>query len=162
MHFTATSQHPMSLERPGTCGIAITYLQEGGHRLISTANLDLEERGLGAFTALGRALGLRLVGIVPRLRPAENIVALLFRKCAARVDGLGDGEFVGASSAFEAVLGVFHDRNGQEVGAVGANCERRGQVSFRGVVSGRLARGANMLERLRTMEGRIQRSILAV
>lgn len=102
--------------------MAQTYLEERGHGLIGAADLDLEVGSLGAVTALGRALGLGLVGVVPRLWPAKDVVALLLGECAARVDGIGDGMLVGAGSALEAVLAVVHYRDGQEIGAVRTNC----------------------------------------
>lgn len=98
-----------------------TYLQESRHRLIGAADLYLEEGSLSALAALGRALRLCLVRIVPGLGTSKDVVALLFGEGSARVEGLGDGEFVGTGSALEAVLAVVHDRDGQEVGAIGAD-----------------------------------------
>lgn len=98
-----------------------TYLQESGHRLVSTANLNLEEGSFGAVAGLGGTLGLGLVGIVPGLGSTKDIVALFLGEGSARVERVGDGEFVWAGSALEAILAVVHDRDGQEVGAVGAN-----------------------------------------
>lgn len=87
--------------------------------------MNLEEGSLGAVAALGRALGLGLIGVVPGLGASEDIVALLLWESPARVEGVGDGELVGTGSAFEAVLAIVHDRNGQEIGAVRADYRQK-------------------------------------
>lgn len=109
-------RNSISIERRGC-----TCLEEAGHGLVGTADLDLEEGGLLAVAALGRALGLALLRVVPSSRPTEDILPLLAVEDAARVERLGDGVLVGAGPALEAVEPVVHGRHGQDVCAVGAD-----------------------------------------
>lgn len=98
-----------------------TYLEEAGHGLISTADLDLEEGRLRAIAALGRALNLALLRVVPRARPAKDVLSLPPGEDAARVQRLGDGIFVGAGSTLETVHSIVHGGHGEDVCAVGAD-----------------------------------------
>ena len=59
--------------------------------------------------------------IVPGARPAEDVLALLALKGAAREDGVGDGVLVGACAALEAVRAVERQGDGQDVCAVRAD-----------------------------------------
>lgn len=77
-----------------------TYLEEAGHGLIRTADLDLEEGRLPAVAPVGRTLDLGLLRIVPRAGPAKDILSLLALEDAARVEGLVDCVLVGAGAAF--------------------------------------------------------------
>jgi hypothetical protein len=51
-------------------------LEEAGHRLISTANLDLEEGSFLAIASIGRALSRTLLRIVPGAGTAKDIFSL--------------------------------------------------------------------------------------
>lgn len=97
------------------------YLEESRHGLISTADLDLEEGGLGAVAGAGGARNGSLSGVVPDSGAAEDVFSLLADKVLAREDGLGDGVLVGACAALEAVVTRFHAGEDEEVCAVGAD-----------------------------------------
>lgn len=104
-------------------------LEETRHRLISTSNLHLEERRLLAVASFVRALRLGLLRIVPGSRAAKDVLALLALKDSARKDGIGDGVFVRACAALEAVCAVERQGDGQDVCAVRADCDG-GKKSF--------------------------------
>ena len=100
-----------------------TYLEEAGHGLVGTADLHLEEGGLVAVAALGGALGLALLRVVPGARPAEDVLLLLAVEVAAREERLvADGVLVGAGAALEPVAARVRGRDGQDVGALRADC----------------------------------------
>lgn len=100
-----------------------THLVESGHRLVCTPNLDLEEGGLIAVASLLRTLGPPLLGIVPRTRPPDDILALPPLKGPPRVDGpVRNPVLVRASQADEAILArcaVW--RQGEEIRAMWAD-----------------------------------------
>lgn len=95
---------------------------ETGHRLISTTNLHLVKGSLVAIAAVGRALDAALLCVVPGTRTTKDIFALWAGEFTARVDGIGDGVLVGACAAFEAVGAAVGQRDGEDVGAVRADC----------------------------------------
>lgn len=97
-------------------------LIEARHGLVSTADLDLEEGGLVAVAALGGALHAALLRIVPRARPAEDVVLFRALKGAPREDGLRDGVLEGARATLEAVGALVRQGDGQDVGAVRTDC----------------------------------------
>ncbi|KND89861.1 hypothetical protein TOPH_05486 [Tolypocladium ophioglossoides CBS 100239] len=96
-------------------------LVEARHGLVGTADLDLEEGGLVAVAAVGRALHAALLRIVPGAGPAEDVLLLLALVDAPREDGLGDGVLEGAGAAFEAVGAHVGEGDGEDVGAVRAD-----------------------------------------
>lgn len=98
-----------------------TYLEEARHGLISTANLDLEECRLPAVTSLCGALDFALLGVVPCSRATKDILSLLALEIAAREQRLVNSVLVWTRAAFEAVETIFHGRDGQDIGAVGAD-----------------------------------------
>lgn len=99
-------------------------LEEARHRLIRTPDLHLEKRRLLAIAAFVRALRLGLLRVVPGARPAKDVLALLALKDAPRKDRVGDGVFVGACAALEAVCAVERQGDGQDVCAVRADWRR--------------------------------------
>lgn len=96
-------------------------LVEARHGLVGTADLDLEESGLVAVTALVGALDAALLRIVPGSRPAEHVLLLDALVHAAREDGLGDVVLEGAGAALEAVGARVCEGDGEDVGAMGAD-----------------------------------------
>jgi hypothetical protein len=108
-------------------------LEETRHRLISTSNLHLEEGRLLAIAALVRTLRLGLLRVVPGSRSAKDVLALLALKDAPRKDRVGDGVFVRACAALEAVCAVERQGDGQDVCAVRTDCVARafGQMGKR-------------------------------
>ncbi|SPQ19109.1 d1704442-2290-4f81-b4e6-c9db1c72879a [Thermothielavioides terrestris] len=106
-----------------------------GHRLISTADLHLEEGGLDAAAVGGRALHAALLRVVPGARPAEDVLLLAAREVLARVDGHVDRVLVRARAALEPVAAAtarVHAREDQQVGAVRADCAGGAPVSVCG------------------------------
>ncbi len=79
-------------------------------------------------------LTVRLVHIVPRLLAAEHIIHLFTLHKPSLVVFVVDEKFVGTGAAFKAVLpfgkreGRGGSRDGQHVGAMGADCEGKGLV----------------------------------
>ncbi|KAF7548763.1 hypothetical protein G7046_g8560 [Stylonectria norvegica] len=97
-------------------------LIETRHRLISTANLNLEESRLIAIAAPSRALHLALLGVVPGARPAEDVLALDALVKPPREDGLRDVVLEGAGAALESVRPRVSQRDGEDVGAMRTDC----------------------------------------
>lgn len=83
------------------------YLEEAGHGLISTADLELVEGSFVAVATTSRALGGSLIGVVPRAGAAEDVFPLLGLECAPREQGRLDGALVGTGTAFETIAAVF-------------------------------------------------------
>lgn len=102
-------------------GGAQAYLEEARHGLISTTNLYLEEGRLRAVTVLSGALDFALLRIVPSSWATKDILPLLPLEIAAREQRFGNSVLVGTRAAFEAVETIVHGRDGQDVGAVGAD-----------------------------------------
>lgn len=96
-------------------------LVEACHRLISTADLDLEERGLVAITPIIGALDLALLRIVPGAGAAKDIFPLDTLIHSSREDGLGDVVLEGAGAALEAVGSCVCEGDGEDVCAMGAD-----------------------------------------
>lgn len=92
------------------------------HRLVSTPDLDGEVGRLVAVAGRVAALDALLGRIVPGARAAEDVLLLDAREVAPAVDGLLDGVLVRAGAALEAVAARLHGRDGEDVGAVGADC----------------------------------------
>lgn len=103
---------------PVTTGHALVKARHG---LISTANLDLEERCLISLASLVRALNTTLLRIVPGARTAKDIFLLDTLIHTSRKDGLGDVMFERASSAFETVGSCICEGDGEDVCAMGAD-----------------------------------------
>lgn len=98
-----------------------TYFEETRHGLISTANLHLEEGCLSAIAILCGALYFALLRVVPSSRATKDILPLLALEVAAREQRFGNSVLVRTCAALEAVVAVFHGRDGQDIGAVGAD-----------------------------------------
>jgi hypothetical protein len=103
---------------PVTAGHALV---ETRHGLISTANLNLEESCLVAFTSLVGALNTTLLRIVPSARTAKDVLLLDTLIHSSRKDGLGDVMFERAGSAFETVGSCTCEGDGEDVCAMGAD-----------------------------------------
>ena len=101
---------------------AIHALAKRRHRLISTPNLDLEERGLITIATLSRALHPALLGIIPCSGTAEDIFTLLALVEASRVYRLGDCMLERTGAAFETVGAIEGEGDGKDVGAMGTDC----------------------------------------
>lgn len=97
-------------------------LVETRHRLVGAADLYLVKGGLVAVAAVGRALHLALLRVVPGARAAEDVVLLRALKGPPGEDGLGDLVLEGAGAAFEAVVPRVCEGDGEDVCAVGADC----------------------------------------
>jgi len=82
-------------------------LIEGGHRLISTTNLHLEESSFLSITSILRTLRLSLLCIVPSTRSTEDILNLLLLEHATLVVTLVEDVLVGTCAAFETVGRVW-------------------------------------------------------
>ena len=93
----------------------VTYLIERRHGLVGAADLHLKVRSFVTVAVLGGALNGVLLGIVPGSWPAKDILLLLAGELAARVQGLADGELVGARSALESVIASGHGGDGEDV-----------------------------------------------
>lgn len=73
------------------------------HRLISTANLHLEESSFVAVTSISRALSRALLRIVPGTGTTEDVFSLDTLVQSSREDGLCNVVFEGAGTALETV-----------------------------------------------------------
>lgn len=120
LHTKTSQPHKIPAEK-GNATTSDTYLEETRHGLISTANLHLEKGSFFAIAAFGRTLHLALLRVIPCARSAKDIFSLLAVEDTTRVEGLGDGVFVGAGAALEAVEAVVHGGHGEDVGAVGTD-----------------------------------------
>lgn len=96
-------------------------LEEAGHGFIRTSNLHLEKCSLVAVAAFGRTLRAALLRIIPRARPAKDVLLFLALKYAAREDGLGDGVLKRTGAALEAVGALVCEGHGEDVGALRAD-----------------------------------------
>lgn len=101
-----------------------SYLVERRHRLISTANLNLEEGCLVSVACSAVTLDLALLCIVPCAWTTKHVFLLLAWEVLARIDGLVDGVLVRAGSALEPVATRVRSREDEQVGAEGADCGR--------------------------------------
>src|SRR3569833_250597 len=88
---------------PSRATTTTTHLVEARHGLVGRADLHLVESCIFALALLGRAWDLCLMRVVPRARPAEDVLLLLLLELAPLVQGLLDDELVGARPAFEPV-----------------------------------------------------------
>lgn len=59
--------------------------------------------------------------IIPRARPAKDVLLFLALKHAAREDGLGDGVLKRTGAALEAVGALVCEGHGEDVGALRAD-----------------------------------------
>lgn len=97
-------------------------LEETRHRLISTSDLHLEKGRLLASAAFVWTLRLGFLRVIPGSRSAKDVLALLALKDTPRKDRVGDGVFVRACAALEAVCAVQRQGDGQDVCAVRTDC----------------------------------------
>lgn len=97
-------------------------LVEARHGLVGASNLDLVKCGLEAVAIFGRALNAGLLRIVPRAGPAKHVFLFLALVVAPREDGLSDGVLKRTGAAFEAIGTLIGAGDGENVGAVRANC----------------------------------------
>ncbi len=97
-----------------------SHLIERSHRLISTSNLNLEERSQCPITAVLRTLNLHLVRVIPGPRSTKYIFPFLALVVLPLVEFLGEDVLVGASVAFEPVhqLAFLH------LGSLFGGCDR--------------------------------------
>ena len=98
-----------------------SHLEETRHGFVRAPDLDLEEGSLVPVAALGGALLLGLLRVVPGARSAEDVLALTPDVVAPRVDGAVYGVLVGAGAALEPVASRLDGRDGKDVGAVRAD-----------------------------------------
>jgi hypothetical protein len=103
---------------PVTAGHA---LKKACHRLISTANLNLEEGGFLAITSIGGALSRTLLRIVPGAGAAEDVFSLDTLVQSSREDRLGNVVFEGAGTALETVGSRICEGDSEDVCAMGAD-----------------------------------------
>lgn len=97
-------------------------LEKTRHGLIRTPNLDLEKRSLISIASIRRTLRAAFLRIIPRAGPAKDVFFFFALKDAAREDWFGDCVFKGAGAAFETVGAVACEGDGENVGALGADC----------------------------------------
>jgi hypothetical protein len=98
-------------------------LVETRHGLIGTSNLHLEERSFVTITPICRTLHTTLLRIVPRTGTTKDVFLLFALEDASREDGLCNCVFKGTRAAFEAIGALVCERDGEDVGALGADCK---------------------------------------
>lgn len=96
-------------------------LEKACHRLISTANLDLEEGSLFTITSISRALSRTLLRIVPGAGTTKDIFPLDTLVQSSRKDRLGNVVFERAGTALESVGPRACEGDGEDVCAMGAD-----------------------------------------
>jgi hypothetical protein len=111
---------------PVTAGHA---LEKAGHRLISTANLDLEEGGFLAIASISRALSRTLLRIVPGAGTTKDIFSLDTFVQSSRKDRLGNMVFEGTCAALESIGPRAGEGDSENVCAMGAE-EQHGGVCY--------------------------------
>lgn len=98
-------------------------LEEARHGLIRTPNLHLIEGCFVAVAPICGTLNAALLRIVPRAGTTEDVFLFFALKDASREDGLGNGVFEGTGAALETVGALVRERDGEDVGALGAEKE---------------------------------------
>lgn len=96
-------------------------LVKARHRLVSTADLHLEEGGLVPIAAAVGALHAPLLRIIPGTRSAKDVLLLNTLVYTPREDGLGDVVLERTRAALESVGPAVGQGNGKDVGAVRAD-----------------------------------------
>lgn len=96
-------------------------LEEARHGLIRTPNLHLIEGCFVAVASICGTLNAALLRIVPRAGTTKDVFLFFALKDASREDGLGNGVFEGTGAALETVGALVRERDGEDVGALGAD-----------------------------------------
>lgn len=96
-------------------------LVEARHGFVGAADLDLVKGSLETVAGVGGTLHAGLLRIVPGAWTAKDVLLFLSLVDAPREDGLCDGVLKRAGAALEAVRALVGPRDGEDVGAVGAD-----------------------------------------
>lgn len=125
----AYNEQPIDLQLKENLSLSLVFsppmaaghaLEKACHRLIGTANLDLEEGSLFAITSISRALSRPLLRIVPGAGATKDIFPLDTLVQSSRKDRLGNVVFERAGTALESVGPRACEGDGEDVCAMGA------------------------------------------